>query len=151
MKTLLILIIGIAVGIGAYKYMQRPKPANTTLSEPADRDTNSVSDSLKRTFDTDKIKEELKHTGQVIREKSREAGNAIADAAANAKTTTLIKAKLIEEPNLSAMKIDVDTTDGVVTLSGTVKSHEQIVRAMDIAYETEGVYKVVSTLQVKPE
>jgi osmotically-inducible protein OsmY len=49
------------------------------------------------------------------------------------------------------MKIDVDTTDGVVTLSGTVKSHEQIVRAMDIAYETEGVYKVVSTLQVKPE
>jgi hypothetical protein len=76
MKTLLILLIGIAVGIGAYKYLQRPKPASTTLTEPAERDTNSVSDSLKRTFDTDKIKEELKHTGQVIREKSREAGNA---------------------------------------------------------------------------
>ena len=76
---------------------------------------------------------------------------AITDATANARITGTIKTKLIEEPGLSALKIDVDTTDGVVTLSGTVASYDEIAKAMRLAWETEGVHKVVSSLQVKPD
>ena len=43
----------------------------------------------------------------------------------------------------------MDTNDGVVTLSGTVSSHEDIAQAMKLAIDTEGVHKVVSSLQVK--
>jgi osmotically-inducible protein OsmY len=43
----------------------------------------------------------------------------------------------------------VDTHENLVTLSGAVSSPEQVARAVNIAYNTEGVRKVVSTLQVK--
>ncbi len=85
----------------------------------------------------------------MIREKAREAGNAISDATANARITAAIKAKLFAEPGVSALSINVDTNDGLVTLSGTVSSHEQIAKAIKIAMETDGVTKVISTLQVK--
>src|SRR6185503_4376943 len=98
---------------------------------------------------TEKIKEELARTGQVIREKARKAGDTIADATANARTTGAIKTKLVGDTGLSAFKIDVDTSDGVVTLSGTVSSPEEIASAMQLAMEAEGVHRVVSTLQVK--
>ncbi|MCI0745628.1 MAG: BON domain-containing protein, partial [Verrucomicrobia subdivision 3 bacterium] len=65
-------------------------------------------------------------------------------------TTAVIKGKLLKEPGLSSLSINVDTTDGLVTLSGTVPSHEEVAKAVRLAMETEGVTKVVSTLQVKP-
>jgi hyperosmotically inducible protein len=84
-----------------------------------------------------------------VREKAKRAGAAVADAATNARITATIKTKLLTEPGLSGLSINVDTTDGFVTLSGTVSSPEQVARAVKIALETEGVYKVASTLQVK--
>ncbi len=53
------------------------------------------------------------------------------------------------DPDLSAVAISVSTTDGCVTLSGTASSAENIRRAMTLAYNTEGVTQVVSTLLVK--
>jgi osmotically-inducible protein OsmY len=37
----------------------------------------------------------------------------------------------------------------VVTLSGTVASYDDIAKAENIAMDTDGVHRVVSTLQVK--
>jgi osmotically-inducible protein OsmY len=54
------------------------------------------------------------------------------------------------EPGLSAFAITVDTTDGVVTLSGKVSAPEQVARAVKLALERENVRKVISTLQVGP-
>lgn len=95
------------------------------------------------------VKQELARTGTVIREKARQAGTAIADATSDARITATIKAKYLKEPGLSSMKLHVETTDGLVTLSGVVSSHEEIARAVKLALETDGVTKVVSTLQVK--
>ena len=50
---------------------------------------------------------------------------------------------------LSALSISVNTTEGIVTLSGTVSSAEDISKAMLLAMETDGVREVISTLQVK--
>lgn len=152
MKNLLSFLAGVLIGIAGHWYFSQPK-SNRTVEDAKQSVQDSaakVERSFKESFDTDAIKDEMSRTGKVIREKARQAGDAISDAAANASTTATIKAKFIKEPSLSALKIDVDTTDGVVTLSGTVSSHEEIATAMRLAFETEGVTKVVSSLQVKP-
>ena len=112
--------------------------------------TTNLSQSFKETFDGGKIRDELTRTGKVIREKAKKAGDAIADATSNARITAVIKSKLVHDSGLAAFKIDVDTTDGVVTLSGNVSSPEEIAKAMELVLATEGVHKVVSTLQDKP-
>ena len=63
--------------------------------------------------------------------------------------TATIKTKLVGEYRCSAAHINVDTTDGLVTLSGTATSAEEIAKAVRVALDTDGVHKVVSTLQVK--
>jgi hypothetical protein len=99
---------------------------------------------------TNDIKDDLARTGQVVRRRAREAGQAIADATADARTTAAIKGKLVGSRDLSALSISVNTTGGVVTLSGFVNSTEDISKAMLLALETDGVREVISTLQVRP-
>lgn len=152
MKALFCFLLGMAVGVAGHWYLTQPKSKDTVAhaQEEVRNTATNVGRSLKETFDADKIKDELARTGKVIREKAKKAGDAIADATANARITTTIKSKLVQDSGLAAFKIDVDTTDGVVTLSGNVSSHDEIAKAMDLALETEGVHRVVSTLQVKP-
>jgi len=63
--------------------------------------------------------------------------------------TTSVKSAVLAEPGLSSLKIDVDTKDGVVTLSGTVASPDLKTRATQIAKNTSGVRSVVDKLEVK--
>lgn len=144
--------MGVLVGVAGYWFFTQPN-SRSSLADTQERVRNSASDvvqTLKDNFDADTIKDELARTGKVIREKTSKAGDAIADATANARITAAIKAKLVQDSGLAAFKIDVDTTDGLVTLSGAVSSHEEIARAIKLALETEGVRTVTSTLQVKP-
>jgi hyperosmotically inducible periplasmic protein len=97
----------------------------------------------------DDIKDELARTGQIVREKAEHAGAVVADAATDARITSTIKAKLIGDPGLSTLSISVSTKDGVVTLSGTASSVENIRKAFNTAMDTDGVHKVVCTIQVK--
>jgi osmotically-inducible protein OsmY len=99
----------------------------------------------------DDIKDELARTGQIVRREATSAGHAIADATADARITGAIKAKLVGSRDLSALNISVNTTAGVVTLSGFASSPENISKAILLAIETDGVREVVSTLQVKPK
>ena len=97
----------------------------------------------------DLIKEDLDRTGKVIRRKAREAGQAMADATVDARTTAAIKGKMVANKDLSALSISVNTTGGIVTLSGSVNSTDDISKAMMLAMDTDGVQEVISTLQVK--
>lgn len=99
-------------------------------------------------FSTEEIKAELEKTGSIVREKARQAGATLSDAAANARITAIIKAKFLKDSELPSFQIGVDTTDGVVTLSGKVTSVEAVSRAIRTAFEVEGVTKVYSTIQV---
>lgn len=60
--------------------------------------------------------------------------------------TAKVKTKLLNDPQIAGLKIDVDTRAGVVTLSGTVRSVEEMQRAAMIATEIEGVVDVVNRL-----
>jgi osmotically-inducible protein OsmY len=66
------------------------------------------------------IRNELSEQGKALRRKARDIGEAASDAALDTRTTTVIKAKLAADPDLSALSISVATTGGRVTLSGTV-------------------------------
>jgi hypothetical protein len=151
MKMFIVFVIGVVVGVLAHRQFTQPKRETVAADsrETLRREVTNITQAFADTFDPATIKEELAKTGRVVREKARKAGEAIADATADARTTAVIKTKLLKASSLSALKIDVDTTDGLVTLSGTVSAHEEIAQAVKLALETEGVHKVVSTLQVK--
>jgi hyperosmotically inducible protein len=126
------------------------RDAGERISRRASEAHDSVRDKLHDlNLHTDDIKDELARTGRVVREKANEIGAKVADATADARVTAAIKAKLVADSSLSALDISVNTTDGVVTLSGKVKSHDEVKKAMDLALATDGCNKVVSTLQVK--
>ncbi|MCS7279333.1 MAG: BON domain-containing protein [Thermodesulfobacteriaceae bacterium] len=63
--------------------------------------------------------------------------------------TSKVKLKLIEDPVTKARKIDVDTVNGVVTLTGLVDSEEERQRAIKIAASVEGVRKVINNLRIE--
>ena len=95
------------------------------------------------------IEQELKQTGKVVRRQMRELGATVADATADARITAQIKGKLALNRELSAKSITVSTTDGRVTLSGTVANAKLIGKALALALETEGVREAAATLKVK--
>jgi hyperosmotically inducible protein len=60
-----------------------------------------------------------------------------------------IKAKLIAEPEVRSLNIDVDVYLGVVTLTGVVTSKYQKERAIELSHSTEGTVKVIDNLKVR--
>jgi hyperosmotically inducible protein len=69
--------------------------------------------------------------------------------AGDAATTSEIKAKLLADDIVPSRKVKVETTDGVVQLSGTVDSAAQSDRAESIAKAIDGVKSVKNDLKVK--
>lgn len=63
--------------------------------------------------------------------------------------TTKVKSDLAVEKDVSATSITVNTYEGVVTLTGTVKSRTESQKAERIAREIQGVKSVVNKLQVQ--
>ena len=157
MRLLLVLIVGIAIGGFAVWYCSErshPNP-NQSTGQQIETAAKSARDSIEGRLRSlnlrgSDISNELARTGRIIRQQAREAGHLISDAAADARITAAIKAKLVRDPDLSAWNISVNATDGVVTLSGTASSAENIGKAVFLAMETEGVHQVISTIQVKP-
>jgi osmotically-inducible protein OsmY len=150
-KIFISFLVGALVGVAGHWYYTQPESKRTVADAQESVRSNAVNigRSIKETFDTDTIKDELTRTGRVIREKAGSTRDALASAADNARITASIKAKLLKESSLASLTIHVDTTDGVVTLFGTVPNAEAIARAMELALETDGVQRVISTLQVK--
>ncbi|MDT8322310.1 MAG: BON domain-containing protein [Xanthomonadales bacterium] len=69
----------------------------------------------------------------------------------NATLTATIKTSLLMNENTSGLDINVDSKDGVVTLSGTVDSAEEADLAEQIAVNAENANKVKNKLKVKKE
>lgn len=85
------------------------------------------------------------------REAREEATTAGAKAEArieDSAVTAAVKAKLLADSTVSGMRIDVDTRDGVVTLTGTVASAAAKTRANELARSTEGALRVEDKLTV---
>ncbi len=66
----------------------------------------------------------------------------------DATITAKIKASLFDDPLVKSRKIDVDTVDGIVTLTGLVDSQQEIDRAVSIANSVSQVKQVENSLEV---
>ena len=75
-------------------------------------------------------------------------GKTIDDTIDDAMITAHVKTALLNDPQVGGMKIDVDTTDGIVTLTGIVKSEAEAARAIELARRAAGVKEVKSALRV---
>jgi osmotically-inducible protein OsmY len=75
-------------------------------------------------------------------------GKTVGETIDDATITARVKTALLNDPQVGAMKIDVDTAQGVVTMSGIVKNKAEETRAIELARQTPGVRDVKSTLQV---
>jgi hyperosmotically inducible protein len=61
--------------------------------------------------------------------------------------TLRVKARLLDDPLVKGLQIDVDTRDGVVYLTGSVKSDAERKQAIELARTTEGVTNVEANLR----
>jgi osmotically-inducible protein OsmY len=67
---------------------------------------------------------------------------------ADSEITASVKTRLAANPDVAAIDIDVDTLEGVVTLSGRVKTDKERLEALEVARGTEGVRRVTDNLKV---
>ena len=97
----------------------------------------------------------MEKAGDKMQAAAQEAGTMARDAASSAvalasdaSITAQVKTGLAKDSDLSALKIDVDTRSGVVTLNGTAPSDAARERAAAIAREVKGVSAVINHLTV---
>jgi len=63
--------------------------------------------------------------------------------------TASVKAKLVGDKTANLTRIDVDTTNRVVSLNGIVESPAQKTHAEQLAMQVSGVQKVQNNLQIQ--
>ena len=92
----------------------------------------------------EKLGDKVDKTADSAREQTAKAGQVIDDAA----ITATIKAHILAEPGLKVLKIDVDTLNGVVTLSGSADTQQNVEKAAQIAGAVQGVKSVDNRLAI---
>lgn len=137
-KTLLATAIAATLALGACgearndaKTGAANRPA-TTATTPADRATADASTAANR-------------AGDKVEAAADKAGNKAADAV----TTAKVKSRLMAEPGIDSLQIDVDSASGRVTLTGQVDTPALKARAKELAGAVEGVTSVVDRMTVK--
>ncbi len=91
-----------------------------------------------------KMEAAANEAGDATRQAAERAAAVMDDAGITAK----VSAGLAQDAELSAVKIDVDTRNGIVTLNGPVKTKQASERATQIAQGVQGVNSVVNQLTV---
>ena len=87
---------------------------------------------------------QMADVGEAAKAQMAEASTAVADAA----IVAAVNAKLAQDKDLEATKIDVAVNGGAVLLSGTAPSQAAVERAVLLAKGTDGVTSVNSELRV---
>ena len=77
---------------------------------------------------------------------SRTPGEMTDDVAIHA----ILKTRLLRDPDVGGLRVNVDVDKGVVRLYGYVGSEAERDRAQTLAAQTRGVQRVENRLQVKP-
>jgi hyperosmotically inducible protein len=135
---------------------QKIEAAKESLDEKADKaeeymeeSADASKEALEKAGDkideaTEKSEEKLEGAKESVIEKSETAGEYIDDSV----ITTKVKAAILGSSWLSASHIDVTTNKGIVVLSGTVDTEQNIARAIEVARSQENVKAVETNLIV---
>jgi hyperosmotically inducible protein len=90
-----------------------------------------------------------RQAGESAKEKTAQAADATMRAIEDGRLTSKIKAKMALDDSVKALDLNVDTTDGVVTVRGDVRSEAERQRALALARETTGVKQVIDQIQIR--
>lgn len=152
----IVAVTALSLGLAACDKAQEPPTAGQRLDSAIQKTDQAAEDakikaeqSLQATenkLDQGAAKAEsaAKDAGESI----KNAANSAASLADDASITARISAELAKDPDLSAIKIDVDTKDGAVRLSGPAPSEAAKERASTLAKSVEGVTSVQNELVV---
>ena len=77
-----------------------------------------------------------------------EPGRTVAETIDDTGITMSVKGRLLDDPMVKGLQIDVDTRSGVVYLTGKVGSDTERQKAIQLATDTKGVRDVKSNLTV---
>jgi osmotically-inducible protein OsmY len=83
---------------------------------------------------------------QEVRTEAKQATNTAANVVDNAALTTKVKAALLADELVKGTQINVDSDNGVVTLSGAVDSAAHMQKAEQVAKGVSGVTRVQNNL-----
>ena len=112
-------------------------------TRPADRPASTSSAT------TDRMTADASAAANRAAAKADAAGDTVAAKASDAATTAKVKSRLMAEPGIDSLQIDVDTSNGRVTLTGEVDTPEHKARAKELAGSIEGVSGVTDRMVVK--
>lgn len=90
----------------------------------------------------DRTREGADRAANAAREGARELGATLSDTTITAR----VKAALLAEQSVDGSRVGVSTSEGVVTLTGTLVDSRQVQRAGEIALSTDGVKSVQNKL-----
>jgi hyperosmotically inducible protein len=94
------------------------------------------------------VKQDAKSAATNAGQATERAANDVSDKVKDAAITTAVNAKLAQDKGLSALKIDVDTVNGRVSLRGTAPDPSARERATTLASAVDGVVSVDNQLVV---
>jgi BON domain len=137
----LVLLLVIVVAVGAFFLGYRLRTTGDGVRIDRDAPTIGTTGSV----NTEKAREQAARLGEKAAVTANEAAKALDDGTLTAK----IKAKMALDDHVKAMDINIDTKDGVVTLTGRVDSKDARDRAVRLASETNGVRGVKDQLVVR--
>jgi osmotically-inducible protein OsmY len=133
------------------------KPAeNSTPGEVVDRTITQVEQRAAEMKDQaaagiEKAEDRAKVATQEAREAGQRATDVVSSKVIDAVITTEINAELTKDSRLSALKINVDTVEGKVSLSGSAPDAAAKARATQLAEAVKGVASVDNRLTIMPE
>lgn len=129
----------------------------TVRAMPGVRRVESVIEGPDRVSSAPDVDEQAATAGEEIQDAAedgvdaaRRAGTSLAGAVSDAWVTAKVKSALIASEDVPALEINVDTTDGVVTLFGKVETSEAKSTAESEARAIDGVATVSNQLEVVP-
>ncbi len=91
----------------------------------------------------------MKDATQSAESSARELASKAAETLDDVAITAAVSAGLAKDPNLSAIKINVDTKNGAVTLNGSAPTEAAREKAGSIAKAVKGVNSVENKLVLK--
>lgn len=98
----------------------------------------------------DNLRAESRTAGERLSDTASEIGSKVTATASDAGVTARVKFKLANDAALNALKIDVDTSAGRVTLTGSTPDAAARERATTLALSADGVLAVDNKLQLAP-
>jgi hyperosmotically inducible periplasmic protein len=120
--------------------------------EQVRHDADRKLDAMEDKIDTglDKAARKFEESADTARANAAVTGEKLGDKLSDSSLTVKTKSVLIADPDLSALKIEVDTTNGVVTLRGDVASSAAVEKASLVVKAIDGVVGVDNQLRVDP-